>query len=180
MTKKPWQVATEGLVGKGLILPMPVVNRSHPKTVVGCPTHPFGPLARPQQDSPKDWDLHRYETVRAEELIKMPWRLIDGLDGMEPVLCELRTRGALIVLMTLYLVASGDGLIPNGLAHLTKGLEVEHRLGSQVAELSDSEIASAIGEILDVGLVYPACEDTRGRQVLRLFHPLEAASSRAA
>lgn len=174
MTKGRWKTATESLVSRGLILQMPVANRCYPKTVIGCPLRPFPPTTTVDQDRPSLWDAHYYGTVRTEELIKMPWRLIDGHDGTEPVLCEVETVEGIVVAMALYLVASGDGLIPNGLAHLGAAMEVQHRLGPIVVGLDKESIALAISELVDVGIIFPSCEDTRGRQVLRLCHPLEA------
>ncbi|MDO8848475.1 MAG: hypothetical protein Q7W51_08845 [Coriobacteriia bacterium] len=183
LTKKPWRQATEGLVKKGLIMEMSNVRFISPRTIVGCPAAPFDGTASDEEVLPRLQDRHAYRGLGSAELVKMPWRLLDGRGGTEPVLAEVQDVAGLVILLAMYLVAAGDGLLPRVAACLEPDMYLRHGIAGMVPHLSlglsSGEIAHALRGLLDIGLVYPLCEDSRDRHVLQLFHPLEAPANEA-
>ncbi len=174
MPKKRWQKASGGLATKGLLMPLPTANARFPKTAVGSPLSPYPMGATAELDRPSLWDRQQYEMMKDEELIKMPWRLIDGAsDATEPVLCEIGSVAGLRVVLSLYLAGRGDGLVPPIYAWMNDDQSLEHRLSNIDMSMDRVDTPDGLSEVINTGLVYPNTQTSRGRFVLWLFHPLE-------
>lgn len=173
LSKKPWKAAEAELGKKGLIWPVKVANVRAPITRLAPSSNLFTPEGRSPLGGGEPPDRYAYKLVHELELIKMPWRLIEGADGTEPVLAELQTREQVLVLLALYRVARGDGLVPRRYARMDERGQFQHGLLHESHLIGEARVLDGLKGLMEVGLLYPACEDTRGSQVLWLYHPLD-------
>lgn len=183
ITEKPFLNAQKMLAQfYRLTLELPRPDRRFPRTCIADVRHPYaqGTVATTK---PFDHDGHRYSSLPGDELVKLPWSLIDGLDdGSVPRLSELETKEAIRLLLAMYEKAGLDGLMPvrevwieDGRLCVSKGTLERLGLGALAIDTLDA----VIQELLDSGLVLPAGVRRAGRAVttVRLAHVIAEVSS---
>ena len=177
LTKKPWQEAQASLELRGRVRTVTDKGSKRPRVCIASAAKPYrGAISFDEE--PAAIDGHRYEDVRGESLVKVPWSLIDGSqDGSAPSLADLRSVDAILLLLSIYSFARADGVIP-----LRDGWISEQEGGVPMVQFGTDAYADLLGdpdcrepsgaELTDCGLLYAGAQGAGGKWVLHLAHPM--------
>jgi hypothetical protein len=179
LTKAVWERANDSLVKRGWITRVSRDGSKRPLTCIAGGRNPFSPSGEGERTA-KSLDGHRYIDVASERLVKVPCTLVDGsADGAAPTLADLETAGSILLLLSMYGFARGDGVLP-----LRDAWMAEHddalvvRLSRVAADESwgdATQLQLHAEELLRIGLLYAGVQGVGGKWVLHLCHPMEPA-----
>lgn len=183
LTKSPWAAAQRRLEASGLVLTVTDPGSKRPLTRIASSARLYGMKLR--AGNPKDVpDGHRYEDHATEDLVKLPWSLIDqSIDGA-PTIADLETVDEVLSLLSLYSLCGERGVVSTLFAWLQRdGDQYELGLRDGVDELflvDRRTILDCGNSLLDSCLLRADAEGhgrMRGRWILQLWHSLEPRSS---
>ena len=180
LTKKPWQEAQASLELRGRVRTVTDQGSKRPRVCIASAGEPYRGAVSFDEE-PAAIDGHRYEDVRGESLVKVPWSLIDGSsDGSSLALADLQSVDAILLLLSIYRFAPADGVMPLREVWLAEreggGPVVQFGSGAEEDSLGDPTcLESSAAELMDCGLLYSGVQGVGGKWVLHLAYPMAPA-----
>jgi len=122
-------------------------------------------------------DGHAYQRLRDDDLILMPWPLVDGDRSVpEARLGSLECKESMILLLWCYQFAASDGYVLSHRLWLPNAGEMTLTASEAVFQatgLSEEEVRRAGAELLGTGLIYIDGTDSKERGIVRLYYPMD-------